>query len=87
MWRFRVTTEARDSIVHLDSTVRRRVLEKLAWFKDHVDDVVPVPLAASMRGYFKLRVGDWRIVYSADVGTHTIVIHLVDRRDQIYKSK
>jgi mRNA-degrading endonuclease RelE of RelBE toxin-antitoxin system len=38
-------------------------------------------------GFFKLRVGDVRVVYSLDREARLIRIHLVGNRDEIYKRR
>lgn len=87
MWRFRVTSQAQDDIANLDAAVRRRILAKLSWFQEHFEEVIPLPLTAELRGFFKLRSGDWRIVYGVDEGIHEVTIHMIDRRDRVYKRR
>ena len=40
---------------------------------------------AGMPGYFRLRVGDYRVVYTIDWDNGTVVIHNVGNRGDIYK--
>lgn len=84
-WRFFITHEAEKNLADLDSGVRKRVREKMMWFIVHVDDTVPFPLGGQWRGLFKLRIGDLRIIYEIDQANSRIIIHMIGRRDKIYK--
>ncbi len=86
-WRFYITVDAQRDIERLDVPIRRRVKERLAWFKEHFEELVPLPLGGTLAGLFKLRAGDWRIVYQIENAKQLVTIHIVDRRDKIYKRK
>ena len=62
-WHFRITPEGEKDLDHLDKSIRKRVIEKLKWLTQSFDDVTPFPLGGQWRGFFKLRVNDWRIIY------------------------
>ena len=42
-------------------------------------------LRGSLKGYWRYRVGDWRVIYSADQGVHRVVVVLTVRRSQAYR--
>lgn len=84
-WHFIITKNAESDLVRLDRKTQRRVVEKLNWFVKHFEEVTPFPLNDPWKGFFKLRIGDWRVVYEVEDATCRIVIHLIDRRDKIYK--
>lgn len=44
------------------------------------------PLHWDLSGYFKRRLGHYRIIYSYDEALDDMIIHLVGLRDSIYKS-
>jgi len=67
----------------LDKQVARRVLRKLDWFSKNFARVVPEPLVGEFKGTYKLRVGDWRVIYTVE-GT-TITIQWIGHRGEIYK--
>ena len=87
VWRVLTTDEAEEDLDVLDSVIRRRVLGKLVWLQDNFDNIIPIPLGAGWRGFFKLRVGDWRVVYKVDHDAHQVTVHVVDNRDGVYKRK
>jgi mRNA interferase RelE/StbE len=65
-WALEVTPVAEEDLKRLDAQVRKRALNKIKWIRNHFDDIVPQPLSNAYRGLFKLRMGDWRIVYDVD---------------------
>jgi len=67
----------------LDRQVIQRILRKLNWFSLNFARVVPEPLAGEFKGTYKLRVGDWRIIYTAE--GDKIAIQCIGHRGDIYK--
>ena len=65
-WQVHISEEAELDFDRLDISIRRRVLEKIGWFRDNFDNITPLPLGGKWRGFFKLRVGDWRIIYKME---------------------
>ena len=86
-WSFHLTSEAKASIYRLDRSVRLRVEEKLEWFVSHFDATTVSPLSFGFKGFFKLRVGDWRVVYEVQEDIQTVIIHDVDHRSKVYKHR
>jgi mRNA interferase RelE/StbE len=84
-WRFDIRQRAELDIGKLDVPIQHRVKEKLTWFVGNFDKVLPVPLGYDLKGFYKLRVGDWRIVYEVKEKEKEIIVHAVDRRDKVYK--
>jgi mRNA interferase RelE/StbE len=84
-WRFLIIREAESDLKRLDENNRCRVLEKLNWFTENFEHVIPLPLGDPWKGFFKLRVGDWRVIYEVENEKRLITIHYIDRRDKIYK--
>ena len=87
MWKVLFTHEAIDDLNVLDAVMYTRVTEKIMWLGDNLDFISPIPLTADWRGFFKLRVGDIRIIYEVREEKKDIVIHCIDRRDKIYKRR
>lgn len=85
LWRFMITENGERDLARLDRLNQRRVVEKMKWFAGHFDEVTPFPLGEPWRGFFKLRVGDTRIIYEVEEVGSRIVVHMIDRRDKVYK--
>jgi mRNA interferase RelE/StbE len=86
-WRFELTKEAEEDLEKLDSSIRDRILEKLKWFRENFEQIIPLPLGGKWRGFFKLRIGDYRVVYEVEKVKKVVTIHYIDRRDKIYKRR
>ena len=69
----------------LDKPIAQRILRRLAWFSKNFQRIVPEPLTGEFKGAFKLRIGNWRVVYTVE--GKTIVIQFIGHRSEIYKIK
>jgi len=79
------TDEAEREIEGLDPPVRRRIMERLAWLAQNIEQIRPEPLTGSLAGLFKFRVGDYRVLYDVFKDDQIILIHAVGHRRDIYK--
>lgn len=86
-WKIEFTYEGQEDLDKLNKQIRERVLDKIIWTRDNFDQTIPLSLTEEWRGFFKLRVGDWRVVYDIERLKRRITIHRIDRRDKIYKRK
>jgi len=86
-WYFVITDPGKADLTSLDSQTRQRILERLRWFTENFYSITPLPLSGEWRGFFKLRVGDWRIVYKPNYENYRIVVHRIDLRDKVYKRR
>ena len=77
-------TEALEDLQKIDRPIAKRILHKITWFAQHFDTITPESLSGDMSGHFKLRIGDWRVVYLIE--KETIVIKAVGHRREIYKT-
>jgi len=78
--------DASDELAALDKTVAQRILNKLKWLAENFEELTPEPLHGELKGLFKLRVGDYRVIYSAVPSRQFITVHLVGHRKDIYKA-
>ena len=75
--------KALEDLKELDSIIRERVLAKVSWLEENFSDVVRDHLHHELRELYKLRVGDYRAIYSIHRGN--IVIEAVRHRRDAYK--
>jgi mRNA interferase RelE/StbE len=73
---------AKQNFYECDTALQQKLLEKLTWFLQN--DVLPEPLEGNFKGFYKLRVGDYRIVYEFETPT-TMLIRLIGHRSRVYK--
>jgi mRNA interferase RelE/StbE len=76
---------ALDGLRRLDKSVAQRIIEKVVWLSLNVDLVTHIPLSSSLSDFYKLRVGDWRILYEIDRVREKVIVHRVGHRKDIYK--
>jgi len=71
----------------LDKPVGRRIVARIHWLAANLDTVKPEALAGDLAGLYKLRAGDWRVVYEIVRDEQCIVIHAVGHRREIYRTR
>lgn len=86
-WNFAFTSEAEDDFKKLDRDIRIRVYKRLEWLVENFEELEPIPLTGAWQGFFKLRIGDWRIIYKIENEKSLIIVYVIDRRDKVYKRK
>ena len=69
----------------LDKPIAQRILTKISWFSNNFEGVIPEPLGSKFKGAFKLRIGDWRVIYTLE--NEAIVIQFIGHRKEIYNIK
>jgi len=79
------TPQAFEDISKLDRSVIERITKKIEWLSESFDAVSPQALKGKFHGMFKLVVGDWRVIYTADFRNKIITVHLIGHRKEIYK--
>ncbi len=62
-----------------------RILKKIERLWEDRSIIVHHPLRYELSGYYKRRLGKYRIVYSYDENTDEMIIHLAGIRDSIYR--
>ena len=67
----------------LDPAIGERIVEKIFWLEKNFDVLVPERLHHELRDLYKLRVGDYRAVYS--IKGNVITIEKVRHRREVYK--
>ncbi|MFW6118080.1 MAG: type II toxin-antitoxin system RelE family toxin [Chloroflexota bacterium] len=85
MYRIIILPKALRSLESFDKAVARRIINKLSWLSENFDDLTPLPLRGGISGTYKLRVGDWRVIYSFDIERRSITIHVIGHRREIYR--
>ncbi len=66
----------------LDEKARGRIKKRVAELKEN--PYLGVPLTAQFKGKYKLRVGDYRVIYEIDFQKSRIFLVAVDLRKNVY---
>lgn len=77
------SAHALKDLEEIDPVIGKRVVEKIVWLQQNFDDLIPERLHHGLRGLYKLRVGDYRVIYS--VLQEVITIKAVRHRRDVYK--
>ena len=87
MYTVRLLKSASRELERLDKTIATRIVRRLRWLAENFDSLDPKPLKGRLHGLYKLREGDYRIVYEILKGEEVIVVHLIGHRREVYKTK
>lgn len=79
------TPQAEQDILLLDKTVAENIVNKIDRLSENVKSIIHFPLKGRFKGKYKLRVGDWRIIYSVEHASRIITIYAVRHRSEVYK--
>ncbi len=87
MYEIRLQDAAIRELGRLDTAVGRRIVNRIRWLAQNVNDIKPEGLTGELAGFYKLRVGDYRVIYEILLSEQTLVIHLIGHRREIYRSR
>lgn len=77
--------QAADDLRRLDKPVAQRILHKLKWLAQNTNDLTPETLAGELRGLYRLRVGSYGVIYTANHEEQLLMVHLIGHRRDIYR--
>lgn len=87
IYKIKFTATALSGLKKLDKSVASKILSKLEWLATNLDFIKPIPLKGQFSELFKLRVGNYRIIYDIDYDNFSITVHYIGHRRDIYKRK
>ncbi|MCB0191495.1 MAG: type II toxin-antitoxin system RelE/ParE family toxin [Anaerolineae bacterium] len=88
MYDVEFTLEAEEDLSRLSKSIAQRIFKKIHWLTENFELITPEPLTGGFKGLYKLRVGDYRVLYTFSQNEqNVIVVHLVKHRREVYKSQ
>ncbi len=83
-YQVQVVKRAAKSLARLPRTEARRILDKIAELEDNPKP----PGSKKLQGYelFRLRVGNWRIIYAIEDNVLLILVVSIKSRGEVYKN-
>jgi mRNA interferase RelE/StbE len=84
VYQVRILAQATRDLAKLDTAVARRIVSRIRWLAENLDEIQPEALRGNLAGLYKLRAGDYRVVYEILHSEQVIVIHAVGHRREIY---
>ncbi len=85
MYEVRILDSARDNLAKLDQSTARRIVNRIRWFSENFEHVKHELLKGDLLGLYKLRVGDYRVLYEVLKDEKLIIIHQIGHRRDIYR--
>jgi mRNA interferase RelE/StbE len=80
------TEQAAGDLGEITKTVAQRILDKICWLSAHLESLTPVALAGDLGGIYKLRVGDYRVLYTFSQDARSMCILRIRHRRDDYKN-
>jgi mRNA interferase RelE/StbE len=77
-------SEALADLEKLPPDIRKRIVNKIEWLAQNFEQIIPQSLTGDWAGFYKLRVGNYRIIYQIDLSEKIIMIDVVGHRREIY---
>lgn len=87
MYSVRLLRSAVRELESLDNSVAARIHQRLKWLAENVDVVEPRPLCGNLAGLYKLREGDYRIIYQVLREERLVVVHSIGHRRDVYRKR
>jgi mRNA interferase RelE/StbE len=83
-YRIEFDLKAIEDLRGLSVKVQSQILKKINWLGLNFEQVQPKGLAENLAGFYRLRVGDYRVLYEIDAELEVIAIARVGHRREIY---
>ena len=78
-------SESLENLEKLDRQIQSRIIKKIIWLAENFEDITPLALTANLLGLYKIRVGDYRIIYEFSEVDESIIILKIGHRSEIYR--
>ncbi len=87
MYHLQLLQAAVRDMEQLDRAIAKRVTQRARWLAEHIKDIHLNTLTGDLAGLYKLRVGDYRVIYEVIHEETSIIIHAVRHRREVYRRK
>ena len=85
MYEIRILDEAIHDLKRLDKPIARRVVQRINWLAENLDEVQRESLTGNLTEFYKFRVGAYRVLYQILEDEAILVIHQIGHRREIYR--
>lgn len=80
-----ILPEALRTLTKLDEGVRRRVAAKIDQLAENPRPSGAKALQGDRKGYLRIRVGDWRVVYRVEDDKLLVLVVRIGHRGEVYR--
>ena len=84
-YKVRILDPAAHELARLDKQIGQRIVKRIHWLAENLNNVQLVALKGDLASFYRLRVGDYRVVYEILHGERAIVIHLIGHLREVYR--
>lgn len=85
MYKLDFSNQGRKGLQLLNKEIGQRIIVKLKWFIENIHCVEHLQLKGKYSGLYKLKVGDYRVIYELDHNEKIVTVHKIGHRWDIYK--
>jgi mRNA interferase RelE/StbE len=85
VYKVRILVAAVRELSELDKPIARRIVSKINWLAENLDYIRREKLVGDLASFFKLRVGNFRVIYEVLDQEQVIVIHKIGPRREVYR--
>ncbi|MFH1353431.1 MAG: type II toxin-antitoxin system RelE/ParE family toxin [bacterium] len=85
MYKVEYNREADKNLEKLSKPICKRIIKKIYWLSKCIEDIRPDMLGGKYKDLYKLRIGDWRVIYGINSSEKSIIIYFAGHRKEIYK--
>jgi mRNA interferase RelE/StbE len=86
-FRARLLDAAARDLARIDRPDARRIVQRISWLASNLGTVRPEALSGDLAGFYKLRVGDFRVIYEMLDAEQTVLVHAIGHRREIYRRR
>ena len=87
MYTVRILKAAARELERLDQVVGHRVAQRIQWLAENVEKIKLERLKGDLAGLYRLREGNYRIIYQLLRKEKAIIIHSIGHRRDVYRQK
>ncbi len=85
MYELTLTSGARRDLKRLDFKIQRQISDRLRWLCENCDECSHKALKGQFKGKFRLKSGNYRIIYTFNKQTQEIEVSQIENRSSVYK--
>ena len=82
----RILKHATKDLEGLDKTAATQIVRRIRWLSENIETMKPIPLKGNLSGLFKVREGNYRIIFQIVYDERLIIIHKIGHRRDIYRT-
>lgn len=87
VYRVRIVEAASRELARLDKSTGWCIVQRISWLAANLDAIRLEALSGDLAGPYKLRAGDYRVIYEVLWEEQIIMIHAIGHRREIYRKR